>query len=77
LTINNKTSLFRIRKTAAEVTQRSDDLSCLEETAMKRVAYWSLLCLALAAVVTPTASAFADQHKDNMERRCKSTGGGC
>ncbi len=44
---------------------------------MKRFALLSILFLTLAATFAPVTPAFADQHKDNMERRCKSTGGGC
>jgi len=40
--------------------------------------FWllSLICLTVAATLAPVPVS-ADQHKDNMERRCKSTGGGC
>ncbi len=44
---------------------------------MNRLPRLSILCLTLAAALAPSVPAFADQHKDNMERRCKSTNGGC
>ena len=42
---------------------------------MKRFLLLSLLGLSLAAAFAPVMSAFADQHKDNMTRRCNN--GGC
>ncbi len=44
---------------------------------MKRFVLLSLLCLTFAAAIAPVVPAFADEHKENMKRRCNSTGGGC
>ena len=46
-----------------------------QDTFMKRFALLSLLCLTVAAALAPTVPAWADQHKDNMTRRCNN--GGC
>ena len=47
----------------------------LQDMLMKRFALLSLLCLTIAAALAPAVPAFADEHKDNMTRRCKN--GGC
>ena len=48
-----------------------------QDHTVKKLTLLSLICLTLAAALASVSPAFADQHKDNMERRCKSTGGGC